>query len=64
MNNLADILDKSGMEAHLQCNILHCTRGPAMITAISSWIERAFAPAIELLGNLPPSAVTRLFAPF
>ena len=35
-----------------------------MLTAISSWIERAFAPAIELLGNLPPSAVTRLFAPF
>ena len=35
-----------------------------MITAISKAVEALFAPVFELLGDLPPTAVNRLFAPF
>ena len=35
-----------------------------MLHAISRLIERLFAPAFELLGDLPPRAVNRLFMPF
>jgi hypothetical protein len=35
-----------------------------MLERITSFIERLFAPAFELLGDLPPRAVNRLFAPF
>ena len=35
-----------------------------MFAAFARWIERLFAPVIELLGHLPPQAVNRLFAPF
>jgi hypothetical protein len=35
-----------------------------MLEMISSAISRLFAPTFELLGDLPPRAMTRLFAPF
>jgi len=35
-----------------------------MFKFISHWIARFFAPAFELMGNLPPQAVTRIVAPF
>ena len=35
-----------------------------MLAMISRWIERAFAPTLELLGDLPPRAVSHLFSPF
>ena len=35
-----------------------------MFNAIAQVIERLFAPVFELVGDLPPSAVNRLFAPF
>ena len=35
-----------------------------MFKFIANWIERLFAPAFQLLGDLPPSALNRLFAPF
>ncbi len=35
-----------------------------MIKSISQAIEALFAPVFELLSDLPPSAVNRLFAPF
>jgi len=35
-----------------------------MFKLISKWIARFFAPALELLGNLPPQAVSRIIAPF
>jgi hypothetical protein len=35
-----------------------------MFKLLSKWIEGLFAPAFELLGDLPPSAVSRLFMPF
>ena len=35
-----------------------------MLKLVVRWIERLFAPALELLGDLPPSALNRLFAPF
>jgi hypothetical protein len=28
------------------------------------WIARLFAPAFELIGDLPPQALSRLVAPF
>jgi hypothetical protein len=31
---------------------------------IADWIARFFAPAFELIGNLPPQALSRLVAPF
>jgi hypothetical protein len=35
-----------------------------MFKIIIQAISRFFAPAFELLGQLPPSALTRLTAPF
>ena len=35
-----------------------------MLDRIARWIESLFAPAFELLGDLPPRAVNRLFTPF
>jgi hypothetical protein len=35
-----------------------------MFTRISDWIARFFAPAFELIGELPPQALSRLVTPF
>lgn len=35
-----------------------------MIKRIANLIAQFFAPAFELLGHLPPQAVTRLVTPF
>jgi len=35
-----------------------------MFTRIVRWIEAFFTPAFELLGHLPPSALTRIATPF
>jgi hypothetical protein len=35
-----------------------------MFKLISNWIARFFAPAFELIGALPPQALTRIAAPF
>lgn len=35
-----------------------------MFTLVSNWIARFFAPAFELIGELPPQALTRIAAPF
>jgi hypothetical protein len=35
-----------------------------MFKVISNWIARFFAPAFELIGQLPPQALNRLVAPF
>ena len=35
-----------------------------MFKLIASWLERLFAPAFQLLGELPPNALNRVFAPF
>ena len=35
-----------------------------MFKLVSNLIGRFFAPAFELIGNLPPQALTRIAAPF
>lgn len=35
-----------------------------MFKLIANWIARFFAPAFELIGELPPQALNRLVAPF
>jgi hypothetical protein len=35
-----------------------------MFKLVSHWIARFFAPALELIGRLPPEAVNRIVAPF
>jgi hypothetical protein len=35
-----------------------------MLKRIAHWIARFFAPAFELIGKLPPQAVSRIAAPF
>jgi hypothetical protein len=35
-----------------------------MFQRIFDWIARFFAPAFELIGDLPPQALSRLVAPF
>ncbi len=35
-----------------------------MFKLIANWIARFFAPAFELLGEVPPSALNRIVAPF
>lgn len=35
-----------------------------MIQAIARAVEALFAPVFELLGDMPPRAAHRLFAPF
>jgi hypothetical protein len=35
-----------------------------MFTLFANWIARFFAPAFELIGTLPPQALTRIAAPF
>ena len=35
-----------------------------MFKVITNWIARFFAPAFELIGQLPPQALNRLVAPF
>jgi hypothetical protein len=35
-----------------------------MFKTIANWIARFFAPALEILGNLPPQALSRIVAPF
>jgi len=35
-----------------------------MFKILAHWIARFFAPAFELIGQLPPSALSRLGAPF
>jgi hypothetical protein len=35
-----------------------------MLKFLARLIESAFAPAFELMGGLPPSAVNRLFTPY
>jgi hypothetical protein len=35
-----------------------------MFKAIANLIARFFAPALELLGELPPQALNRIVAPF
>ena len=57
-------LDKQAPYSYLRRSILHCTRDPIMFRLLANWIERLFAPAFQLLGDLPPSALNRLFAPF
>jgi len=31
---------------------------------VTKWIARLFAPAFELIGELPPQTLSRLVAPF
>jgi hypothetical protein len=35
-----------------------------MFKQLTDWIARFFAPSLELIGRLPPQAVSRLVAPF
>jgi len=35
-----------------------------MFKIIARWIARFFAPAFELIGELPPQVLSRLVAPF
>ncbi len=35
-----------------------------MFKRIADWIARFFAPALELIGELPPYALSRFGAPF
>jgi ABC-type nitrate/sulfonate/bicarbonate transport system permease component len=35
-----------------------------MFRFLMRWLERAYAPAFEILRNVPPSAATRIFTPF
>jgi hypothetical protein len=35
-----------------------------MFKLFSHWIARFFAPGFELIGRLPPQAVTRIVSPF
>lgn len=35
-----------------------------MFKMIARWIAAFFAPAFELLGDLPPTALNRIVAPF
>jgi hypothetical protein len=35
-----------------------------MVKQITDWIARFFAPTFELIGRLPPQALSRLVAPF
>jgi hypothetical protein len=35
-----------------------------MFKQIADWIARFFAPAFEMVGQLPPQALSRLVAPF
>ena len=35
-----------------------------MFKLLKNWIARYFAPTFELIGRLPPQALTRLVAPF
>jgi hypothetical protein len=35
-----------------------------MFKLLSDWIARFFGPAFELIGRLPPQALSRLVAPF
>ena len=36
----------------------------SMFKLIAQWFARYFGPAFELLGQLPPSALNRITAPF
>jgi len=35
-----------------------------MFKLIADWVARFFAPALKLLGEVPPSALQRLVTPF
>jgi hypothetical protein len=35
-----------------------------MFKLLQSWIVRYFAPTLEVIGRLPPQALSRLVAPF
>lgn len=35
-----------------------------MLKTLLRWIERAFAPTMDLIGHLPPRAMNRMFTPF
>jgi hypothetical protein len=35
-----------------------------MFKVIADWIGRFFAPALKLIGDLPPQALSRIVAPF
>jgi len=35
-----------------------------MFKLVADWIGRFFAPAFELIGELPPQALSRLVTPF
>jgi len=35
-----------------------------MFKFIGKWVARFFAPAFELIGDLPPQALSRIVAPF
>jgi hypothetical protein len=35
-----------------------------MFKFIAKWIARFFAPALEIVGNLPPQALSRILSPF
>jgi hypothetical protein len=35
-----------------------------MFKFIADWIARFFAPAMEIIGELPPQALSRILAPF
>jgi hypothetical protein len=35
-----------------------------MLKFIADWIARFFAPALEIVGNLPPQALSRILSPF
>jgi hypothetical protein len=39
-------------------------KGDLMFKHIADWIARFFAPALELIGQLPPQALSRVIAPF
>jgi hypothetical protein len=57
-------LDCAAPVSYVRCNILQCTRGFHMFKRIADWIARFFAPTFELVGRLPPQALTRIASPF
>jgi hypothetical protein len=48
------------------CDATYCTaqEGIPMFKQVSKLIARFFAPAFELIGQLPPQTLNRLVAPF
>jgi hypothetical protein len=57
-------LDGQASPTYLRCNILRCTQEVLMFKFIAEAIARFFAPALELIGELPPQALSRIASPF